>query len=83
MTVLLSTVPGPWGDTGTEFQVKELDSVQQHYLDTGVLVEVDTTAGMSPKERAVAKAEALGLDTSGTQKEIEARVEGYVPDQPE
>ena len=34
----------------------------------------------TPKQRAVARAEELGLDTSGTQKDIEARIAAFEAD---
>ena len=77
MKTLRATAAGPWGPVGSEIHVKEPSGLQEHYLKNGVLVEVDTYAGMTGKERAVARAEALGLDTKGTQKEIEARIEEH------
>jgi hypothetical protein len=79
---LKATVPGPWGPIGSEFHVKEIGKYQ-HYVGNGVLVEVDTYAGMSAKERAVARAEALGLDTSGTQKQIQKRIDEFESQTPD
>lgn len=77
MRTFRATAAGPWGPLGSEFHRKETDHQIDHYLKNGVLVEVDTYAGMSAKERAVARAEALGLDTKGTTKAIEKRIEEH------
>lgn len=76
MITLRATAAGPWGQVGSEFHVKEIGKYR-HYVDNGTLVEVDTYAGMSSKERAIARAEALGLPTKGTEKEINARIEEH------
>lgn len=76
MITLKATTAGPWGPAGSEFHVKEIGKYQFH-VDNGTLVEVDTYAGMTSKERAVARAEALGLDTSGTEKQINKRIEEW------
>ena len=77
MKTLRATTPGPWGPTGSEFHVQELDDTEEHYVRNGTLVVVDTYAGMTSKERAVARAEALDLDTSGTEKDIEKRIAAH------
>lgn len=74
MITLRATVPGPWGPSGSEFHVKEIGNYQFH-VNNGTLVEVD--AGMSSKERAAARAGALGLATSGTEKAIIKRIEEF------
>ena len=77
MITLKATVPGPWGPVGSEFHVKEKSKQHEWHEKKGHLVEVDTYAGMSSKERAKARAEALGLDTSGTEKQINKRIEEW------
>lgn len=77
MRTFRATAAGPWGPVGSEFHRKEPSERDEHYLKNGVLVEIDTYAGMSAKERAVARAEALGLSVKGTTKQIENRIEEH------
>lgn len=81
MITLRATVPGPWGKVGSEIHRKEVVGNIAHHVKTGALVEVDTYAGMTAKERAQARAKALGLSTKGTEKQIEERIEEYEAEQ--
>lgn len=67
----------PWARRGETFTVETLSVAQDWHVNRGTLTVVDDgepEPALTPKQAAVAKAEKMGLDTSGTRAQIEERI---------